>query len=204
MEMPGENSAGALRPAAASIVLRLRRALIWVPLAAIAVAVIWALAAAAVFDGPNGAVAGPVMAAAGVVVLVAAATFAGYLLRPLRLDVDADAFTVRLPTWLAGRTDWDEVSAVSAVAVRSGPRVRRFLVVDLRSPALPWISRPRAMYRRLAPVLGRAKGAHGLCFEEQLFDFDATAVLDAVRRLAPAEVAVEDRTAQPADSSWQF
>ncbi|MFF3981687.1 hypothetical protein [Streptomyces sp. NPDC001828] len=199
-----ENSANATRPTAARIVLRLRRALTWVPLAAIAVAVVWCLAAAAMFDGPNGNVAGPVMAVSGLVVLAAAATFAGYLLRPLRIDVDVDALTVRLPTWLAGRLDWDEVSAVTAVAVRSGRKVRRFLVVDLRSPALPYISRPRSMYRRLAPVLGREPGAHGLCFEEQLFDFDAAGAQDVVRRLAPAEVAVADRTAEPADSPWEF
>ncbi|MFG3282011.1 hypothetical protein [Streptomyces sp. NPDC048111] len=198
-----ENSASALQPAA-PVVLRLRRSLTWVPLAAAVAVVIWGLAAVAVFDGPNGDVAGPVMSAAGLVLFAAAATFVGYLVRPLRLDVDADTFTVRLPTWLAGRVDWDDVSAVTAVAVRSGPKVRRFLVLDLRSPALPYISRPRSMYRRLAPVLGRAPGAHGLCFEEQLFVFDACAVASLVRRFAPAEVAVEDRTAQPADSPWQF
>jgi hypothetical protein len=199
-----ENSASATQPGAAPIVLRLRRTLIWVPLAAIAVAVIWCIAAASVFDGPNSGFAGPVMAVSGVAVLVAAATFAGYLLRPLRLDVDADALTVRLPTWPAGRIDWDDVTAVTAVAVRAGHKVRRFLVVDLRSPALPYISRPRSMYRRLAPVLGRAKGAHGLCFEEQIFDFDAAGLLDAVRGFAPAEVAVENRTVEPAESPWEF
>lgn len=141
-----ENSASATQPGAAPVVLRLRRTLIWVPLAAIAVAVIWCIAAASVFDGPNGGFAGPVMAVSGAAVLAAAATFAGYLVRPLRLEVDADALTVRLPTWLAGRIDWDEVVAVSAVAVRTGATVRRFLVVDLRSPSLPYISRPRSMY----------------------------------------------------------
>lgn len=199
-----ENSASATQPGAAPVVLRLRRTLIWVPLAAIAVAVIWCIAAASVFDGPNGGFAGPVMAVSGAAVLAAAATFAGYLVRPLRLEVDADALTVRLPTWLAGRIDWDEVVAVSAVAVRTGATVRRFLVVDLRSPSLPYISRPRSMYRRLAPVLGRATGAHGLCFEEQIFDFDAAGVLDPVRRFAPGEVTVENRTVQPAESPWEF
>ncbi|MEU9191728.1 hypothetical protein [Streptomyces hundungensis] len=204
MDMPVENSADAPRPAAASTVLRLRRALVWVPLTAIGAAVLSADNTAAVFDGPNGVVAGSFMAVMGLFILFAAVTFTGYLLRPLRLDVDADAFTVRLPTWLAGRTDWDEVRVVSAVAVRTGAKVRRFLVVDLRSPGLPYLSHPRSMYRRLAPVLGRTKGVHGLCFEEQIFDFEATDVLDAVRRLAPAEVIVEDRTAEPADSPWQF
>ncbi|MFK0177835.1 hypothetical protein ACIQVR_17825 [Streptomyces xanthochromogenes] len=199
-----ENSANATRPTAAPMVLRLRRALLWVPLASVVVLAVWYIAAAAMFDGPNGGVAGPVMAVAGVFLLLAAATALGYLLRPLRIDVDDDAFTVRLPTWLAGRIDWDEVNAVTAVAVRTDRRVRRFLVVDLRSPALPYGSRPRSMYRRLAPVLGRAKGTHGLCFEEQLFDFEAAQVLAVVRPFAPAEVAVEDRTAEPADSHWQF
>ncbi|MET9364795.1 hypothetical protein ABZX93_28320 [Streptomyces sp. NPDC006632] len=199
-----DNSASPIQPAADPIVLPLRRPLIWVPLASIAVAVVWWLAVAAVFDGPNGDVAGPVMAVAGVVLLGVAAVFVGYLLRPLRIDVDADTLTVRLPTWLAGRIDWDDVGAVSAIALRTGPKVRRFLVVDLRSPALPYVSRPRSMYRRLAPVLGRPAGAHGLCFEEQLFAFDAAAALEEVRRLAPAEVAVDDRTAQPVRSPWQF
>ncbi|MFG2720925.1 hypothetical protein ACGFW5_21885 [Streptomyces sp. NPDC048416] len=199
-----ENSAGATQPATAPIVLRLRRPLVWVPVAAVAVAVIWCFAVASGFAGPNGSVVGPVMAAVGVGLVAIAVIFVGYLLRPLVIDVDADTFTVRLPTWLSGRVDWDEVSAVSAIAVRSGPNVRRFLVVDLRSPALPYVSRPRSMYRRLAPVLGRAEGTHGLCFEEQLFVFDAVHVLDAVRACAPAEVAVEDRTAQPASSPWQF
>ncbi|MFI6685755.1 hypothetical protein [Streptomyces sp. NPDC050485] len=199
-----ENSAGATEPVAAPIVLRLRRTLTWIPLAAVAVAVLWCLAAAAVFDGPNGGFAGPVMAVSGAAVLVAAATFAGYLVRPLRLEADTDALTVRLPTWLAGRIDWDDVTAVSAVAVRTGSSVRRFLVVDLRSPSLPYISRPRSMYRRLAPVLGRAKDAHGLCFEEQVFDFDAAELLDLVRQFAPENVAVENRTVEPADSPWEF
>ncbi|MFF4182923.1 hypothetical protein ACFYZ9_07025 [Streptomyces sp. NPDC001691] len=199
-----ENSASPAQPAARPVVLRLRRTLIWVPLAAIAVAVLWCVAAASVFDGPNGGFAGPVMAVSGVAVLVAAATFAGYLVRPLRIDVDADALTVRLPTWLAGRIDWDDVTAVTALAVRTGTRVRRFLVVDLRSPALPYISRPRSMYRRLAPALGRAEHAHGLCFEEQVFDFDAAELLGVVAAFAPDEVAVENRTVQPADSPWEF
>ncbi|MCX5386506.1 hypothetical protein [Streptomyces sp. NBC_00083] len=199
-----ENSAGPTQPAAAPVVLPLRRPLIWVPLAAIAVAVLWWLAVAAVFDGPNGDVAGPVMAVAGVAMTGVAAVFAGYLLRPLRIDVDDDTLTVRLPTWLAGRIDWDEVTAVSAVALRTGTKVRRLLVVDLRSPALPYISRPRSMYRRLAPVLGRPVGAHGLCFEEQIFAFDAVGALEEARRFAPAEVAVDDRTAQPVPSPWQF
>lgn len=199
-----ENSANAARPTAAPIVLGLRPALRWIPLASVVALGAWYLAVAAIFDGPNGGVAGPVMAVSGVALLVVAVTFVGYLLRPLRIDVDIDALTVRLPTWLAGRVDWDEVSAVTAVAVRTGRHVRRFLVVDLRSPALPHVSRPRSMYRRLAPVLGRAKGAHGLCFEEQLFDFDAAQVLTVVGRFTPAEVVVEDRTAEPADTHWQF
>ncbi|MEU9099775.1 hypothetical protein [Streptomyces sp. NPDC048361] len=199
-----ENSASPTQPAAGPIVLPLRRPLIWVPLAAIGVAVLWWLAVASVFDGPNGDVAGPVMAVAGVVLLGVAAVFVGYLLRPLRIEVDTDTLTVRLPTWLAGRIDWDEVNAVSAIALRTGTKVRRFLVVDLRSPALPYISRPRSMYRRLAPVLGRPTGAHGLCFEEQIFAFDAADALAEVGRLAPAEVAVDDHTAQPVRSPWQF
>ncbi|MER0449161.1 hypothetical protein ABR738_32185 [Streptomyces sp. Edi4] len=199
-----ENSADAARPLAAPIVLRLRRPVTWVPLAALAVTVIWWLAVDSVLDGPNGGVAGSVMAVAGVALTAVAALLAGYLLRPLRIEVEADTFTVRLPTWLAGRVDWDEVDAVSAVAVRAGPKVRRFLVVNLRSPALPRVSRPRAMYRRLGSVLTPDGGAHGLCFEEQVFAFDAVEVLARVRRFAPAEVTVEDRTDRPGGSPWEF
>src|SRR4051812_30398720 len=110
-----ENSASATQPGAAPTVLRLRRTLIWVPLAAIAVAVIWCIAAPSVFDGPTGGFGGPVMAVSGVAALVPAPPFGGYLLRPLRLDLDAAALPVRLPPWLPGRIDWDDVTAVTAV-----------------------------------------------------------------------------------------
>ncbi|WP_158685721.1 hypothetical protein [Streptomyces purpureus] len=187
------------------LTLRLRRRVELVPVAAVVTAVAWAVATAAVAGGPNGALAGALMALVGIALAAYAVTFAGYVVRPLRLDLDPGGLTVRLPTWPARTVPWASVTGAAALALRTGSTVRTVVVVDLAPGErhLPRTCRPAAMYRKLAPALGRP-GRTGLCFEGQIFDIEPAELLAALRAHAPAAVPVEDRTAQPLPTPWQY
>ncbi|MCX4820307.1 hypothetical protein OG883_10390 [Streptomyces sp. NBC_01142] len=186
--------------------LRLRRQVEWVPVAALVLLVVWGIAVATMLEGPNGTAGGIAMSVAGVPVAALAVSSAGHLVRPLRITVDADGLTVRLPLWPARTVPWSDISAVSeapgaapdglpSASVSASPP---YVVVDCRGPVggLPPTCRPRAAYRRLAPALGRPAGAGGLCFETQVFDLDPAELIGAVRTYAPVGLTATDETRQ--------
>lgn len=172
--------------------LRLRGKLQWVPVAAVVVLVAWVLAIPPVVDGAYGAVGGTLMVIAGIFLAFFTVTFVGYLVRPLRLTVSGEGLTVRLPTWPARTVPWSALARVADETVTTGGRTSAYVVVDFTqgTQALPRLCRPRSMYRRIAPAIGRAEGTQGLCIEEQVFELDAAGLLAAVREHAPADMPV--------------
>lgn len=180
--------------------LRLRGKLQWVPVAAVVVLVAWVLAIPPVVSGAYGAVGGTLMVIAGLLLAFFTATFVGYLVRPLRLTPDADGLTVRLPSWPTRTVPWTAVAGVSAAEVTEGGRTGTHVVVDFEpgAGALPRFCRPRSMYRRLAPSLGRSEQAQGLCIEAQVFDMDPDGLVALIREWAPAGVPVSD----PRDATY--
>ncbi|WP_327299887.1 hypothetical protein [Streptomyces sp. NBC_01197] len=174
--------------------LRLRGKLQWVPVAAVVALVAWVVAIPPVVSGAYGAVGGPLMVIAGLLLAFFTATFVGYLVRPLRLAPGADGLTVRLPSWPARTVPWSAVAGVAAAEVTEGGRTSAHLVVDFApgAEALPRFCRPRSMYRRLAPSLGRGEQAQGLCVEAQVFDVDPAELVALIREYAPGGVPVGD------------
>lgn len=147
----------------ADMALRLRGKLQWVPVGAVVVLVAWVMAIPPVASGAYGAVGGTLMVIAGLLLAFFAATFAGYLLRPLRLAAGPDGLTVRLPLWPARTVPWPTVTGVTGAGTVGGGRAGAHVVVDFAPGAdvLPRFCRPRSMYRRLAPSLGRGSGRRG-------------------------------------------
>ncbi|MFJ5289520.1 MULTISPECIES: hypothetical protein [unclassified Streptomyces] len=174
--------------------LRLRRKLRWVPVAAVVVLVAWVVAIPPVVSGAYGAVGGTLMVIAGLLLAFFTATFVGYLVRPLRLAPGDGGLTVRLPLWPARTVPWSAVTGVAAAEVTEGGRTGAHVVVDFApgAEALPRFCRPRSMYRRLAPSLGRGGQAQGLCFEAQVFDVDPAGLVALIREYAPGGVPVSD------------
>lgn len=187
--------------------LRLRGKLQWVPVGAVIVLVAWAMAVPPVIHGAYGAVGGTLMVIAGVFLAVFTVTFVGYLVRPLRLAADQDGLTVRLPVWRARTVPWAALTGVSGLVVTTGGRTSSYVVMDLApgDGVLPRLCRPRSMYRRLAPATGRRDGAHGLCFEEQVFELDPAALLAMIKECAPSDLPVsglrDERYAAPEPGS---
>ncbi|WP_406153305.1 hypothetical protein OG217_06395 [Streptomyces sp. NBC_01023] len=174
--------------------LRLRGKLQWVPVAAVVVLVAWVVAIPPVVSGAYGAVGGTLMVIAGLLLAFFTATFVGYLVRPLRLAPGADGLTVRLPSWPSRTVPWSAVAGVAAAEVAEGGRTSAHVVVDFApgTEALPRFCRPRSMYRRLAPSLGRDERAQGLCVEAQVFDVDPAELVALIREYAPGSVPVGD------------
>lgn len=73
-------------------------------------------------------------------------------------------------------------------------RTNAYVLVDFApgSDALPRFCRPRSMYRRLAPSLGRSEEAQGLCIEAQVFDLEPAELVALIRECAPGGVRVSD------------
>ncbi|HZX39579.1 MAG TPA: PH domain-containing protein [Streptomyces sp.] len=183
----------------AVLTLRLRRQVEWVPVAALVLLVGWGIAVASIVEGPNGTAGAIALSVVGVPVAVIAVSSAGHLVRPLRVRVDADGLTVRLPTWPARTVPWSAVSGVREHVPRAesyGGASGRYVVVDCDATVgrLPRTCRVRAAYRRLAPDQDRAADGHGLCFETQIFDLDPAELLDAVRQYAPVGLTITDET----------
>ncbi|WP_328320752.1 hypothetical protein [Streptomyces sp. NBC_00388] len=178
----------------ADMALRLRGKLQWVPVGAVVVLVAWVMAIPPVASGAYGAVGGTLMVIAGLLLAFFAATFAGYLLRPLRLAAGPDGLTVRLPLWPARTVPWPTVTGVTGAGTVGGGRAGAHVVVDFAPGAdvLPRFCRPRSMYRRLAPSLGRGERAEGLCIEAQVFDVDPAELVAFIREHAPGGVPVSD------------
>ncbi|NDZ81344.1 hypothetical protein G3I19_22985 [Streptomyces sp. SID10853] len=176
------------------VTLRLRGKLQWVPVAAVVVLVAWVLAIPPVVSGAYGAIGGTLMVIAGLLLAFFTATFVGYLVRPLRLTPDADGLVVRLPSWPTRTVPWTAVAGVAAAEVTEGGRTGTHVVVDFEpgAGALPRFCRPRSMYRRLAPSLGRGERAQGLCIEAQVFDVDPAGLVALIREHAPSGVPVGD------------
>ncbi|MCX4722804.1 hypothetical protein ACIPW9_32575 [Streptomyces sp. NPDC090052] len=174
--------------------LRLRGKLQWVPVAAVVVLVAWVVAIPPVVSGAYGAVGGTLMVIAGLLLAFFTATFVGYLVRPLRLAPGADGLTVHLPLWPARTVPWSAVAGVAAADVTEGGRTSAHVVVDFspEAEALPRFCRPRSMYRRLAPSLGRSEQAQGLCIEAQVFDVDPAGLVALIREYAPGGIPVSD------------
>ncbi|MCX5203147.1 hypothetical protein OG897_17035 [Streptomyces sp. NBC_00237] len=184
----------AVRTEDARIELPLRGVVKALPVAAVVVTVMWGYTVFAVVDGGNNAaLSGTLMSALGLLLLFVAVTYVGYLVRPLTLGAGPDGVSVRLPL-LAERTiAWDDLLTVRAVGVRGA----QFVIVEARESArgtLPYVSRPRAAYRRLSLMTGSAPQVkQGLCFETYVFAFAPEDVLRLVRTYAPPRFHVEDQ-----------
>ncbi|GAA3486495.1 PH domain-containing protein [Streptomyces cremeus] len=163
------------------------------PIAAVVVTVMWGYTVFAVVrGGNNAALSGALMSLLGLLLLFVTVTYCGYLVRPLTLGADRDGVSVRLPL-LAERTiPWDDVLAVRVAGVRAG----QFLIVEARASsagALPYVSRPRAAYRRFSLMTGSApRVKQGLCFETYVFAFALDDALRMLRAYAPPTLYVED------------
>ncbi|MFE2378589.1 hypothetical protein [Streptomyces sp. NPDC059398] len=171
----------------ADTTLRLRGKLQWVPVAAVVVLVAWVVAIPPVVSGEYGAVGGTLMVIAGLLLAFFTVTFVGYLVRPLRLAPGDGGLTVRLPLWPARTVPWPAVSGVAVTEAAEGGRTGTHVVVDFApgTEALPRFCRPRSMYRRLAPALGRGERAQGLCIEAQVFDVDPAGLVALIGEYAP-------------------
>ncbi|MFJ2744750.1 hypothetical protein ACIO3O_34415 [Streptomyces sp. NPDC087440] len=184
----------AVPPEDTRIELPLRGVVKAMPVAAAVVTVMWGYTVFAVVQGGNNAtLSAALMSVLGLLLLFVAVTYIGYLVRPLTLGAGPAGVLVRLPL-LAERTlPWDDVLAVRAAGVRAG----QFLIVEAREStpgALPYVSRPRAAYRRFSLMTGSApRVKQGLCFETYVFEFALDDVLRMMREHAPADFQVEDQ-----------
>lgn len=174
--------------------LRLKGKLQWVPVGAVVVLAAWVVAIPPVATGAYGAVGGTLMVIAAALLAFFTVTFVGYLVRPLRIAPHAEGLTVRLPVWPARTVPWSAVTGVDGAQLTAGGRTNAYVLVDFApgSDALPRFCRPRSMYRRLAPSLGRSEEAQGLCIEAQVFDLEPAELVALIRECAPGGVRVSD------------
>ncbi|CAM5361630.1 hypothetical protein GCM10010329_23650 [Streptomyces spiroverticillatus] len=184
----------AVRAEDTRIELPLRGVVKAMPIAAAVVTVMWGYTVyAVVAGGNNAALSAALMSFLGLLLLFVAVTYCGYLVRPLTLGAGPAGILVRLPLLAERTVPWDDVLAVRAAGVRAG----QFLIVEAREStpgALPYISRPRAAYRRFSLMTGSApRVKQGWCFETYVFEFGMDEVLGLVREHAPATLHVEDR-----------